>query len=713
MRFYLPDWDDNVDGEYDFIHDENSQLRKQERPLEYIWDIYGREEAPVDGILISREQIEGSKSKSKRIRDNGIYHEIGGGMPKWLPTICDCGAWGYRELPRPVYGSEEMMEFYTDVDVTVGVTIDHLIFDSEPVDRLYLDERALPDEFAENEHLPDGLDSEGIEVSVTPWRTDDNIETFDPSQYDSMTELRKTVEDIDCAEFIENDPKHRYDLTLKNAQQMRELYDARDDRPFRLMAAIQGWSPETYADAAEQVIEMGYDYIGIGGVAASSVGFVEDVVEAVGEVIEEYENKRRKRIDAHIFGFAKNDAFDQIRRSGISSFDSASMLRMSWTGGDNYHLSNEQKYTGIRVHPSTPQHSFRRALELEFHGQPVLQALRAYDRRDSIIEAIEEWRNEARTTLDGLADYLEQNRHDERFDVSSMIDARQALRDDYEHGRMLGSSFGKLRREVARLLREDSADSPLQFEEYQKLIDTAEEVWEEWTPGLLSVAQQSAKIYGDDERFHQLMWMLREYVQDFDEESYLSAYSETLRDRPWEECSCPICERMGIDVAIFRRNNRNRRRGFHNIYQFYQEFTSELPNVIIATPAKSDLLRYETVGDYLQNGEAPFWNKTHDIPVCELGVVSAAGFSEWWQSPPDSVSNDPSSMIETLEPKASRYQHLLVYGQLNDAVREALEQSGCDVRSYQDLTTLRSDALSLIGDDATVAPAEGTSQGEI
>ena len=42
-----------------------------------------------------------------------------------------------------------------------------------------------------------------------------------------------------------------------------------------------------------------------------------------------------------------------------------------------------------------------------------------------------------------------------------------------------------------------------------------------------------------------------------------------LDDRPWESCPCDICRRDGIEVVIFRGNNRNRRRGFHNTFVFY------------------------------------------------------------------------------------------------------------------------------------------------
>lgn len=47
-------------------------------------------------------------------------------------------------------------------------------------------------------------------------------------------------------------------------------------------------------------------------------------------------------------------------------------------------------------------------------------------------------------------------------------------------------------------------------------------------------------------------------------------YQEILMDAPWKTCDCRICQDAGIEVAIFRKNNRNRRRGFHNTYVFYK-----------------------------------------------------------------------------------------------------------------------------------------------
>ena len=52
--------------------------------------------------------------------------------------------------------------------------------------------------------------------------------------------------------------------------------------------------------------------------------------------------------------------------------------------------------------------------------------------------------------------------------------------------------------------------------------------------------------------------------------SYLADYERTLSARPWKFCGCSLCSACGIDVAIFRGTERNKRRGFHNIYVFEQ-----------------------------------------------------------------------------------------------------------------------------------------------
>ncbi len=47
--------------------------------------------------------------------------------------------------------------------------------------------------------------------------------------------------------------------------------------------------------------------------------------------------------------------------------------------------------------------------------------------------------------------------------------------------------------------------------------------------------------------------------------SYLPAYEQTLVAAPWADCRCRLCRTHGIEIAIFRGTERNKRRGFHNL----------------------------------------------------------------------------------------------------------------------------------------------------
>lgn len=55
-----------------------------------------------------------------------------------------------------------------------------------------------------------------------------------------------------------------------------------------------------------------------------------------------------------------------------------------------------------------------------------------------------------------------------------------------------------------------------------------------------------------------------------------AAYKEVLEERPWKSCPCDICKQIGIHVILFRGAERNRRRGFHNVFIFYHRLHREL-----------------------------------------------------------------------------------------------------------------------------------------
>jgi hypothetical protein len=70
---------------------------------------------------------------------------------------------------------------------------------------------------------------------------------------------------------------------------------------------------------------------------------------------------------------------------------------------------------------------------------------------------------------------------------------------------------------------------------------------------------------------------LRAYETLYDPDKDRSAdYRETLEARPWEQCSCGICDRIGVEVVLFRGSERNKSRGFHNVYVFSRKLDREL-----------------------------------------------------------------------------------------------------------------------------------------
>jgi hypothetical protein len=62
--------------------------------------------------------------------------------------------------------------------------------------------------------------------------------------------------------------------------------------------------------------------------------------------------------------------------------------------------------------------------------------------------------------------------------------------------------------------------------------------------------------------------ILADYHTLFDQRDRVDVYRRLLEDQPWKQCTCGICAKAGIEIAIFRGTERNKRRGFHNIAVF-------------------------------------------------------------------------------------------------------------------------------------------------
>jgi hypothetical protein len=60
-----------------------------------------------------------------------------------------------------------------------------------------------------------------------------------------------------------------------------------------------------------------------------------------------------------------------------------------------------------------------------------------------------------------------------------------------------------------------------------------------------------------------------------EENHFAEKHRLLLRKRPWNKCACVVCRGLGIDVAVFRGASRNKRRGLHNTWVFYQTLVRE------------------------------------------------------------------------------------------------------------------------------------------
>jgi hypothetical protein len=255
--------------------------------------------------------------------------------------------------------------------------------------------------------------------------------------------------------------EYRYQITRENAREFIKLHRALN-YTFTPIGVAQGWSPQTYRDAVIELLECGYQYIALGGIARTQTKDIVEILEAVAPVLQ-------AEVDLHLFGVARDkdgDEMQRFRALGVTSFDSASFLRRAWLGDKvNYLTEWGEGYTALRVSPVTDRSP--RVKKILGAGQVTFEQLQELERN-----------------------------------------ALKALR-EYDLGRL------DLETTLTTLLEIDKVEGDTQHEQ---------------------------------------------------------AYRRTLSDQPWKRCPCAVCRDLGIEVLVFRGNDRNRRRGFHNVYVFNRRF---------------------------------------------------------------------------------------------------------------------------------------------
>lgn len=123
MKFFIPEWDDRVDPNYDFLKDETN--RKNGDPYEddfYSHEIY--DSPNYDGILMSLSVLSNEKIKGILSKEN-VHNFLR--FPKKFPIMADCGAFNYIDERMPPFSIEDALNYYQSLGFDYGVSIDHLI----------------------------------------------------------------------------------------------------------------------------------------------------------------------------------------------------------------------------------------------------------------------------------------------------------------------------------------------------------------------------------------------------------------------------------------------------------------------------------------------------------------------------------------------------------------------------------------------------------
>ena len=126
LRYFIPDWDDLVDLEYDF---ETETHKHGAGGWDY--EVYAHQilDRPAyDGLLVSREVVRASRRKDAHLRSleghGGVHRYLR--VPPSFPVMGDCGAFGYAKDEAPPYSTDDVLDYYERLGFDYGVSVDHL-----------------------------------------------------------------------------------------------------------------------------------------------------------------------------------------------------------------------------------------------------------------------------------------------------------------------------------------------------------------------------------------------------------------------------------------------------------------------------------------------------------------------------------------------------------------------------------------------------------
>jgi len=230
MQFFFPDSMDQVSPYFNFITEEHPPHRVRQRD-----DLYAHEtlsKVPYDGMLISKPVVDGLADRSGNYTEDQkrrIYRE---GAHKFfrakaknrkLAIMGDCGAFTYADQTEPPYSVDEVINFYEELGLDFGVSMDHIIFD-----------------------------------------------------YLSDAQIKKGA-------VLQEDWIFRQELTINIASDFMKTVK-KQKCTFTPLAVAHGWDPESYKNSVNQLQKIGYKKIAFGGMVPLRSSDVLDVLHGCSTV---------------------------------------------------------------------------------------------------------------------------------------------------------------------------------------------------------------------------------------------------------------------------------------------------------------------------------------------------------------------------------------------------------------------------------------------
>jgi uncharacterized protein DUF6884 len=222
--YFLPDWDDFVDAEFDFIEDKFSAPDRSDRKQAHITELL-RPNRICDGILVSLAQNLGTKGLLRRLppadpellRPPSVRDHFGLSPDQW--AFGDCGAFSYAKHD-PSISIEQAVAVYELYDFDLGASVDHI-------------------------PLPEIVNDSG--------------------EREALSEYER---------------KRRVRVTRDNAEAFMRVWRTRGCK-FTPVGVIQALDAAGYARQVRDYLDMGYNHIALGGLVPRTDEDIRDIVSAV------------------------------------------------------------------------------------------------------------------------------------------------------------------------------------------------------------------------------------------------------------------------------------------------------------------------------------------------------------------------------------------------------------------------------------------------